>query len=911
VGPNERSLSTTRPRPRAAPEAPAAVPAQPDWRAVLSLQRGMGNRATAQLLHRAPARHLARAPATVSVQVVPRRQMTGDEFSAIVDAELLGIDLEQASLRHDDLGSNDPHFSSGVTQAEVGKPLTVEVRLPDRTESETADAEARAAELSGLSESDRKAIDAEADRRYWHKRGVAAGTKASGVGEQALWERTRDEVVRDRNRVESLPAPVRAMLLPGGAAASPDRYADILRVGQKLEGFSWEDWALFQRRGGLQAGGGVAGVEKKVDEALKVRGDERKVIGRIHGTERLYHLELAFQVARQEGMKPEQYKRFPKYEPMLAELKANGFADVAEYENAKAAYYLLFRSRAVEIANVALDTGEGVINREIARYSDAAKLTQAFNDLAPVRALVQQYNAEIHGDGTGAGADAPRATWEQAQTEREKLVKDYPTLADPEIKVGDLGVDTPSELGAVLIGDAKDRLKDLASMRKRIANDPEDVLKLDRVLGLTRQELGAEDGSVEWLIVSQHLADIANREAWKTEALAIFALGFTLMTLGTGTPVVIGAVGLAATGAYTAVDELEKYEAGMAAAHSSLDPTQSLSSSEPGIGWFAFALLSLGLDAVGLGEALAAARPAIRALEAGASAAEFSQLLAGAKSLKPEVRMALDEIGSARADFRAALNTALAKFGRLSAGWDPTILADITKMAWHAARIGVRKFDAFLEVLRAERRMLKTLDLEALAPEQVTEIKAAFRKGVAEYDATRPALSVPFKKGAKQLTFGDEMMLDGKPLSARSRDDVMKQLGLTHADRGHGAFRDPRTLANEALQNAAVPGAAGMAGQWSSDEAMLDGLLEAQRRAKAGAAVRAPNGKYLVDFDASAKAGRIFVADSHLPADATVLSTKPFAGLAVTEIAPNRIRAVFDLTGGQYQINSIFPTYVP
>jgi hypothetical protein len=103
-----------------------------------------------------------------------------------------------------------------------------------------------------------------------------------------------------------------------------------------------------------------------------------------------------------------------------------------------------------------------------------------------------------------------------------------------------------------------------------------------------------------------------------------------------------------------------------------------------------------------------------------------------------------------------------------------------------------------------------------------------------------------------------------------------------------------------------------MAAQWASDEQMLGSLQSAQQRVRAGGAVRQPNGKYLVDFDTSASVGRIYVATPRLPPTATVLNAEPFAGMAVTEIAPNRVRALFDLEkDGTYTISSIFPIYVP
>src|SRR5207248_166510 len=144
------------------------------------------------------------------------------------------------SARHDELESSDPHFTAGVNKAEVGKPISVDVRLPALTESEAADAEARAAQLDVLGKDDRQSITDEADRRYWRKRGLPAKTQAVEAADQELWKRTRDEVIRDRNRLETLPPEVRALVMPGDKRPSPGEYADALRLGNKLEAFTWE-----------------------------------------------------------------------------------------------------------------------------------------------------------------------------------------------------------------------------------------------------------------------------------------------------------------------------------------------------------------------------------------------------------------------------------------------------------------------------------------------------------------------------------------------------------------------------------------------------------------------------------------------------------------------------------------------
>ena len=132
------------------------------------------------------------------------------------------------------------------------------------------------------------------------------------------------------------------------------------------------------------------------------RADERATLERVRGTERLYGLVVRFNEARKLGMKPEQYARFPDYAPMLAELAAAGFRDVPGYEQALARYYLLFQRRAGEIARLALANSESVVRSEIDRYGDPRRLRVLFDDLAPLRGMLDRFDHATYGDGAGS-----------------------------------------------------------------------------------------------------------------------------------------------------------------------------------------------------------------------------------------------------------------------------------------------------------------------------------------------------------------------------------------------------------------------------------------------------------------------------------------------------------------------------
>ena len=132
-----------------------------------------------------------------------------------------------------------PNFANGVRPDEVGKRLKLNYPLPALTEAEQADVEGRAEQLTGLSAPERSAIDEETDRRFWQQTGKPKGTKLSATGaadaaSRTLWMRTRDEVMRDRNRIAALPARTRSLLLPNDKPVTAEQYATVLRIADKL-----------------------------------------------------------------------------------------------------------------------------------------------------------------------------------------------------------------------------------------------------------------------------------------------------------------------------------------------------------------------------------------------------------------------------------------------------------------------------------------------------------------------------------------------------------------------------------------------------------------------------------------------------------------------------------------------------
>jgi hypothetical protein len=213
---------------------------------------------------------------------------------------------------------------------------------------------------------------------------------------------------------------------------------------------------------------------------------------------------------------------------------------------------------------------------------------------------------------------------------------------------------------------------------------------------------------------------------------------------------------------------------------------------------------------------------------------------------------------------------------------------------------------------------MKDVEIDALTVDELRQLREAFDAGVKQFDAAVPAfeVEVKFAKGMSKVTFNErgEMLLDGKLVGETKREEVLKQLGLTHTNRGHGALRDTRVIANEAVLNAAD--GAGMSGQFASDEAMLRSVqavkAEMARVETAKGTFTMSKSSRVIELPTTPNTGRSFVANGKLPTGVTPVNAAPFPGLPVSELPVTHVRAYLDeVKPGQWEITTIYPTYKP
>jgi hypothetical protein len=565
------------------------------------------------------------------------------------------------------------------------------------------------------------------------------------------------ESTSQRERVNALPQRIRELLAPGGAAIAPEDYGTVLRIAEKLEGFSEDDWVLYQRRIDPTTRG-YERVEASVNRFLSRQKAEREVLSRVEGTESLYQQVKSFKERRQELLTPqhgtdrlliEDPLFAAEYEAARASLQRNlenaDFADVADYDAACGAYLGVFRARAVELTLLALRASEQVAEAELARYGRAEESADLFARLTKMRALVKESNeARDWSMPSGVETFPVNPFQEQmlheaaeksarAEAERWGQAERNPILKDPQLRTQALNVASVGELADVLRENAEARLADIRKTRANVLEDPDLVFKLDKIVALTLQELGASSGSIGDLIVKDHQQDISIRELVFGLALAALAIGLGLLTFGGGAVAIIAGGAGVLVSAYSFAEELDKYATASAAAHTAFDPELAVSSEEPTAVWAALALVGVGLDSAALVRALRAAGPALRVLDATNDVAKFEDELAKAVGLSDQLQTALGNAARAEVEYRAAARELSKGLQRLSVttgmiNLDPDVLAKAVKAAYFAAKKGLRTFEHFLADLRAQKFM-RAIDFNKLTPEQIRQLQDAWYSG--------------------------------------------------------------------------------------------------------------------------------------------------------------------------------------
>jgi hypothetical protein len=950
---------------RSTSEAVATGPASPlgagatEAEHLLALQRSAGNRALGHWLARSP-RPCAPQPTTATRRALQRskkkkhevsykltiyEEISGEEFFIRAVMRIYGIGRDAAMKRIADGKVTCSHFAcaTGISGELVGQPQVVTIDGGGGGLRDSGDAAAerrRSAAFAHASKTERASVHSEADRRFWERMGLAPGTKlgtgAKDAGLREEWFRSRDSVLRDEEAIRALPARVRQIVTAGGGRLiRPDEYTTVLRIAGKLQGFSEEEWLLYGRRATI-AGDDYDALERTIDAFLAEQAGTKQTIAGLSGKEDLLEQIRAFEDLQREMFtpplksdrlpidQPGNWARYEKAEADLdAALEAAGFDSLGAFYAATEAFLNLFRARAGELTMLALRESERAVLAERARYEKPTENEALFKEMAAFRAATTA-SWEAARESMPTAAQLKTESFEmtpyqkaalkrsmeetaKADAERERLRKSHPILADTALRSEAMNTEDAASLGAVLRGNARDRLSDIRKTRSKLASDPDVVYRFDRVVELTLNELGVGTTSVFADLVKERKERIEGREMAIGFMLAALGIGLGLLTFGGGTlAIAAGAGGLVISGVGLAT-EWEKYDAARAAAHTDFNRALTVSSEEPSAIWVALALVGFGLEGAALANAFRAVLPAAKVLEATGDVAKFEAQLAKASELSQGLQDSLAKAARAQKEYRAAaeeFSRALrATFHTAHMGIPEDVVVKATKAAYHAAKRGVREFEVFLAELRRQK-FAQGIDFDALDADAVEALARAFRVGSDEYaaDAARIfGVDVPYGATTRRLTFDEAggMVLDGKPVGATKRDEIYKQLDLTHAHTGHGPAIDARVIANQAN----APGKA--SGKFATDEAMIRAVADARARVAAGEGAALANGDTLIHIPATPNTGRAFSHRTAVPEGLEPLNAAPFEGLEdVVELTVTHVRAILRADGS---VRSIFP----
>ncbi|HUP60690.1 MAG TPA: DUF4157 domain-containing protein [Thermoanaerobaculia bacterium] len=857
---------------------------------------------------------------SITFYVTVDAPVTGAEFfiRAVMTYAGLSHDEAEAKIKAKRYAASGAVFEAGVGPDQVGKPIPLEIEVGGMSKGEKASMAKRTAEINTLPAPERKAINSEADRRFWkttqHKVGQPLGTGPEEARLREIWLRMREGVMRDHAAIGALPPKIKDFVAPNAATIDPKNYTIVLRIAKRLETFTDGDWALYKRRINASTDD-----YEKLERALATfaarQEAEKAMIDRIAGLQSLYDQAKAYRKLHREMLTPPlKSDRLPIDYPgnsekleaekasLDAALAAANFSNIEQFDTAVSAYAELFRTRAVELTLLALRESEKTVLVEKQRYTNPNENQKLFDALAPMRKAQEEsrqaasaaaLNPEMPTNAEFEAAVTSSEKTAEAESVRQKLDGAYPILMDPELNSRKLDVDDAAELGKNLRSNADDRLGSIATTRAKVLEDNDRVFKLKPILDLTRRELGVTSGSIYDSIVNDYQKHLAEREFAVNIALAALAIGLGVLTFGGGTVAVLATGGAVALSTYQLGKEIEKYAEEKAAAHTDFDKARSVSSEEPSLLWVALSLIAVGLDGAALAAAFKAAAPAAKALETGGGLAKLDQGLAEAKGLTKELRETIFAAGKAQEEYRLAVEELKAAMRRTMGrvymgGIDPDVIAALTKLAYRAVKKGIRDVQSFLAELKLQS-YAKEIDLES--PEKLKAVTEAFEQA-------SHSVPVRYAGGVRPATFDEsgKLVMEGKVAGPAKREEIYKKLGVLHAAQGH-VLKTPRKVAEAAKSGNKTESL------MASDYLFLKFLDKARADFKAGKVVRdkGPNVAE-VFMEATADMGRVFTVPGKVPAGLTGIPFEELEG--VVEIPVKRVVAAFNDDGS---LRSLYP----
>jgi predicted phage tail protein len=120
--------------------------------------------------------------------------------------------------------------------------------LAENTDSKQKEEhEKKKSEFDTLPPGPQKKINSEADKRFYNVTGDKEGTKIKpgDKGKANTWNQIRDDIMSEKQTLESLPEEVK-QLMGGKDTFQPSDYTQLLRISEKLKQFSAEDLSIYK-----------------------------------------------------------------------------------------------------------------------------------------------------------------------------------------------------------------------------------------------------------------------------------------------------------------------------------------------------------------------------------------------------------------------------------------------------------------------------------------------------------------------------------------------------------------------------------------------------------------------------------------------------------------------------------------
>ncbi len=637
-------------------------------------------------------------------------------------------------------------------------------------------------EFKGLGAQEQGEINQEANRQFWEKSRYKVGSslKATSPDDRKMseyWMGLRDELLRQRKQIHSLPPELQKFLFDEKAleTVTPAEFEKILRIVSKISQLSQAELDEYKSRV-TAATADWSAYESSIDRFIAERKQrdttvkEKQVLttrlnrlDTLYDRYRSYKRELISSAASSMAstQSPSGGQMMPPSNPLgnmvyvemlrtelNADLVTAGFpGGINEFEQFINDYIRVFESETRALATVMLDQYENQLWKEEKRFQNSA-------ESGPMHQSMSASDAKGDYDEANKIRDehasipwtmeemAEQSYWigkrNQALTRGKTKVT---TAANAPSFVNNKDFDqeklarasSQGEVQNIILGYIAARKEDVKKTRGSLKSKPNMIYGLDMLLKASYSSQNIQDGTIYRKIIADHKNDVHWVEIIPELVLAVIAIGAGLLSAGTGTVAVLAAGTMLGIGAYQAVEEFRRYEMKSAAYGA------KLTSDDPSIAWVIVAVVGAGADAAVLAGALAKSAglaAALAAFNAGDEADDVARLTAKLEALtdvEESIRKNIIKAAGAEVESRKALKSILRPTGPVYSAIVPGSLefGKFVYAVYHWFLEGVRDLMVFSKTNDA---IALIGDINKLTPAELAQLKTGYLAAIKEME---------------------------------------------------------------------------------------------------------------------------------------------------------------------------------